>query len=191
MSRELKIFIILIAVLLWLLFLSVPGATIANYQDGLTKDQIRTLASIRQIDNYPLYIMTYYGDYGFDEFLKKGHTIASVNIIDFEGCSCFAALNRSPRPSKTTKLKVYLSKKRKLNAQSILIKEAKLRSLAYKQKKTLRLSANIPANIPDGKYFLVFCVNEKGRNNDPNQANNISIYAEKIIVNKSSLQLRN
>jgi hypothetical protein len=30
---------------------------------------IRTLASLRKVDDYPLYMMTYYGDYGFDELL--------------------------------------------------------------------------------------------------------------------------
>jgi hypothetical protein len=30
---------------------------------------VRTLASLRQVDDNPLYVMTYYGDYGFDELL--------------------------------------------------------------------------------------------------------------------------
>lgn len=30
---------------------------------------VRTLASLRKVDDYPLYVMTYYGDYGFDELL--------------------------------------------------------------------------------------------------------------------------
>lgn len=74
MSRELKNIVIPAAFLLCLLFLSVPGALSHENQNGLTDDQTKTLNSIKQIDNYPLYTMTYYGDYGFDEFLKKGHT---------------------------------------------------------------------------------------------------------------------
>lgn len=35
-------------------------------------NEIRSLASLKVIDNYPMYQMTYYGDYGFDEFLKTG-----------------------------------------------------------------------------------------------------------------------
>lgn len=451
MSRELKIFVILIAILLWLLFLTVPGATIAEYQEGLTKDQKKTLASIKKVDNYPLYTMTYYGDYGFDEFLKKGHTIASASVIDFEGCSCFTALNRggdkiygrnhdwepsssvifltdsptgypsismtvgwyldayltdpsqeniqtlltlpyltldgineygvviagqnvrgewvynpnkislnalemrrlvldyardlyeavalikkynnlsctgnklllsdalgnsaiieyfdgkvnvirnqepwqvstnflvkyarpdsildrcwrysniylalqgysgiitnqnamdilntaynytqrsavynqttgkvilcvggkynqlhklrltmindlaiiktkvshtkiipgdkldfsarivnrSPRPSKAAKLRIYLSKKRKISSRSIPILESKIRSLSYKQKKILRASVVLPDNIPSGKYFLIFCADENGRNNDPIPDNNTVVFPEKIIV---------
>ena len=34
--------------------------------------EIRSLASIRQVDDYGLFQMTYYSDYGFDEFLKVG-----------------------------------------------------------------------------------------------------------------------
>ena len=35
-------------------------------------NELRTLASLRKVDDYPMYRMTYYGDYGFDEFLKTG-----------------------------------------------------------------------------------------------------------------------
>ena len=35
-------------------------------------NEIRTLASLEKADEYPMYQMTYYGDYGFDEFLKIG-----------------------------------------------------------------------------------------------------------------------
>ena len=30
------------------------------------------LSSLKKVDNYGMYQMTYYGDYGFDEFLKVG-----------------------------------------------------------------------------------------------------------------------
>lgn len=39
---------------------------------GLFFNEIRTLASLEKVDEYPMYQMTYYGDYGFDEFLKIG-----------------------------------------------------------------------------------------------------------------------
>jgi hypothetical protein len=92
-------------------------------------------------------------------------------------------VNRSPRPSKATKVKFYLSKKRKLNAQAIHMGTRKLPSLAYKKKKTLRLTIDLPEQITAGKYFLITCVDENGRNNDPIQENNIFILSEKIILN--------
>jgi len=33
---------------------------------------LRTLFSFKKRDNYPMYSMTYYGDYEFDEFIKEG-----------------------------------------------------------------------------------------------------------------------
>lgn len=35
-------------------------------------NELRSLASLRKVDDYPMYRMTYYGDYGFNEFLKTG-----------------------------------------------------------------------------------------------------------------------
>jgi hypothetical protein len=35
-------------------------------------NELRTLASLQKVDDYPMYRMTYYGDYGFDDFLKTG-----------------------------------------------------------------------------------------------------------------------
>lgn len=35
-------------------------------------NEFRSLASLKLIDKYPMYRMTYYGDYGFDEFLEIG-----------------------------------------------------------------------------------------------------------------------
>jgi len=33
---------------------------------------LRSLLSLKKRDDYPIYSMTYYGDYGFDDFLKQG-----------------------------------------------------------------------------------------------------------------------
>ena len=33
---------------------------------------VRSLCSLRKRDDYPMYSMTYYGDYGFDDFLAQG-----------------------------------------------------------------------------------------------------------------------
>ena len=35
-------------------------------------NELRSLASLKQKDEFPFYTMTYYGDYGFDEFLTVG-----------------------------------------------------------------------------------------------------------------------
>ena len=37
-------------------------------------NELRTLSTLRKLDDYGMYQMTYYGDYGFDEFLKSGAT---------------------------------------------------------------------------------------------------------------------
>lgn len=39
---------------------------------GLFWNEIRTLSSLKKLDDYGMFRMTYYGDYGFDEFLKVG-----------------------------------------------------------------------------------------------------------------------
>ncbi len=35
-------------------------------------NELRTISSMTKIDDYGAYQMTYYGDYGFDEFLEVG-----------------------------------------------------------------------------------------------------------------------
>ena len=37
-------------------------------------NELRSLASLKEIDDYGMYQMVYYGDYGFDDFLKVGAT---------------------------------------------------------------------------------------------------------------------
>lgn len=39
---------------------------------ALFRNELRTLLSLEKIDDYGAYQMTYYGDYGFDEFLEVG-----------------------------------------------------------------------------------------------------------------------
>lgn len=66
----------------------------AVVSDKLTEDQIKTLDSIQKVSDYPIYTMTYYGDYGFDEFIKTGHLPGSQIPLSREACSCFGALNK-------------------------------------------------------------------------------------------------
>lgn len=39
---------------------------------ALFMNELKTLTSLKQIDNYGMYRMIYCGDYGFDDFLKQG-----------------------------------------------------------------------------------------------------------------------
>lgn len=72
-------------------------------------NELRTLASLKKVDEHPLYVMTYKGDYGFDDFLKVGaksdrdiegfvikRLLKGVDIdlnISSAGCTSFAAQN--------------------------------------------------------------------------------------------------
>ena len=41
-----------------------------------------TLSSLEKVNNYPLYVMTYYGDYGFEEYLTTGQRSAMKIIYN-------------------------------------------------------------------------------------------------------------
>ncbi len=66
----------------------------AASMEELTEDQIRTLKSITKVNDYPIYEMTYYGDYGFDDYIKIGHPAGSQVVGITEACSSFSALHR-------------------------------------------------------------------------------------------------
>jgi hypothetical protein len=58
----------------------------------------RSLASVRQVDDYSLYVMRYYGDYGFARFLRRGigQGQAGLPSGEFEqswACTGFAAMD--------------------------------------------------------------------------------------------------
>lgn len=74
-------------------------------------NELRTLTSLKKVDEHPLYTMTYQGDYGFDDFLKVGaksdsdieHFVikrllkgVDINLnITSVGCTAFAAQNNN------------------------------------------------------------------------------------------------
>ena len=66
---------------------------------GIERDIPRTLSSLRRVGDTPLYVMRYYGDYGFSEFLKMGgaaprnRLVSATSGVDPWGCTCFAAMN--------------------------------------------------------------------------------------------------
>ena len=77
----------------------------------LFRNELRSLASLKKVDNYGMYQMTYYGDYGFDEFLKVGAE-SDADIVAFvtrrllkglpidlgvtgDGCTAFVVKNEN------------------------------------------------------------------------------------------------
>jgi hypothetical protein len=61
----------------------------------------KTLASFKKLDDFPLYVMNYYGDYGFNEYLKSGvrpnqdtESAALKSGAASWACSCFAVRTR-------------------------------------------------------------------------------------------------
>jgi hypothetical protein len=58
---------------------------------------VRTLTSLRKVDDHPLYVMDYRGGYLFDLFLKVGIEAIiyqkTAEVVTPDACTCFAALN--------------------------------------------------------------------------------------------------
>ncbi len=67
-------------------------------------DQERTLASLHKVDGYPLYEMTYYGDYGSERLRESGSQGITMHPDRKEGvdsgwaCTTFATLNLEGQP---------------------------------------------------------------------------------------------
>ena len=79
-----------------------------------------------------------------------------------------------------TAVKFYLSKKPKLNKNSIQIGDSTLASIAPGMKKTIRLSDKLSASITPGSYYLIACVDENDLNHDSKKANNKVSAAKKV-----------
>jgi len=83
--------------------LSIFSLVLAAYPLGSQSSADRTLASFKKLDDYPLYVMHYDGDYGFGEYLKRG--VRTNPEPDRSGraevgslaCSCFAVRTRDGR----------------------------------------------------------------------------------------------
>jgi hypothetical protein len=67
---------------------------------GEATTELRTLATLRRIDDFPLYEMHYYGDYDFESFLQEGlRTDKRSQPYEEEtdnswACTCFSSLNQ-------------------------------------------------------------------------------------------------
>jgi len=64
-------------------------------------NQQQTLSSLKKVDDFPLYMMHFYGDYGFKELLKTGiqnpgqfNLKQKMDKIHW-ACTCFAGLNKT------------------------------------------------------------------------------------------------
>jgi hypothetical protein len=56
------------------------------------------LMNLQQVDNHPLYVLHYQGDYAFDEFLKeglRGNAVSQLSDHSDWACTCFAAMGVS------------------------------------------------------------------------------------------------
>ena len=64
-------------------------------------DQHQTLSSLKKVDDFPLYTMHFYGDYGFKDLLKTGIQNTGQSGLKKQAekiqwaCTCFAGLNKT------------------------------------------------------------------------------------------------
>ena len=63
----------------------------------LRPDRIKSFASFTEVDDFPLYVMTYYGDYGFD-LLLQGAEPTSVSSIQFPECTWACSVFSTSNP---------------------------------------------------------------------------------------------
>lgn len=76
-----------------LILIGIVPAAASPHRDGLTEDQIATLNSLQQINDYPLYTMRYVGDYADPvEALAASTMDQGVDGAPAWACSLFAAL---------------------------------------------------------------------------------------------------
>lgn len=66
-------------------------------------NRLRTMLSFTKAGAEPLYVMTYYGDYGFNEYLKTGLHHPVIHLAQNQGespwaCSVFSAWNEKANP---------------------------------------------------------------------------------------------
>jgi hypothetical protein len=80
-----------------------------NNQNNVTNEE-KTLSSLKKVDDHPLFLMTFYGDYGLEQHVSRGieNIKAGINTHRIEdehkskistqtdwACTCFATLNSS------------------------------------------------------------------------------------------------
>lgn len=68
---------------------------------NFSEDESKSLNTLKKIDDFPVYTMNFYGDYGFSDYLKEGKKISEElksfyiadSVKDYNACSCVAALS--------------------------------------------------------------------------------------------------
>ncbi len=76
-GRARRIVVRVIIALVALIVIAVAGLAF------MFRNEIATVASIKKVNDYPFYTMTYQGDYGIDEFLEQGGASNDAELIDF------------------------------------------------------------------------------------------------------------
>lgn len=72
--------------------------------EGFSGDTLKTLQSLKKVDDYPLYLMQYHGDYNFSARLAaNGSPDAPANLISTVKdekwcCTCFSAFGKGDTP---------------------------------------------------------------------------------------------
>lgn len=97
---RIKIYI-LYAILLYGLTFTIGCFLTTDNSDGevydFTESEQRTLESLQKVDDYPLYVMTYYGDYGRESYFFSENNISDDKQYYLENdercaCTCFTAM---------------------------------------------------------------------------------------------------
>lgn len=87
-------------ILVFIFAMSIPSCkNTPSENESIEKNQ-KTLESLKIIDDFPLYIMKYYGDYHFNELLESDSVRKRI-IIPMDnkiGCTCFAAFGLDSNP---------------------------------------------------------------------------------------------
>lgn len=86
---------------LLIIFLAGVGGLVWRSQNRITP--LTGLETFKKVDDHPLYVMHYQGDYGFDAFLKSGLRAGTGAYSGLTGksdwsCSCYAALGTTGTP---------------------------------------------------------------------------------------------
>jgi hypothetical protein len=105
-KRRYQLLIVFIVVCAFFLETCRTNSSPVEIIDGYNQQQLDqlTLASLKRVDDYPLYVMTYYGDYDFSEYLQTGNLDFSYVTTSYQpdsnpwACTCFAAMSPEGYP---------------------------------------------------------------------------------------------
>lgn len=89
-----------VAVVIIIAFLTVLPASCGDTAESPSADDwSNTLSTLRKIDDYPLYVLRYYGDYGFSGYLSDPDRGEALPAVDEPagawGCTTFSAVSPS------------------------------------------------------------------------------------------------